>query len=77
MILNWFNKVFLFLLFLFYKLCDSFMIFWNKNKQDILNGNNSKLDTYFSLKNCFDREKYTQIHVNDFKICHSPSLYVS
>jgi hypothetical protein len=26
------------------------------NKQDILNGNNSKLDTYFSLKNCFDRE---------------------
>ena len=53
------------------------MIFWNKNKQDILNGNNSKLDTYFSLKNCFDREKYTQIHVNDFKICHSPSLYVS
>ncbi len=33
------------------KLCDSFMSFWNKNKQDILNGNNSKLDTYFSLKN--------------------------
>ena len=46
---------------------DSFMIFWNK--QDILNGNNSKLDTYFSLKNCFDREKYTRI--NDFKIRHS------
>jgi hypothetical protein len=42
------------------------MIFWNQNKQDILNGNNSKLDIYFSLKNCFDREKYTQI--NDFKI---------
>jgi hypothetical protein len=45
------------------------MIFWNKNKQDILNGNNSKLDIYFSLKNCFDREKYTQI--NDFKIRQS------
>ena len=51
------------------KLCDSFMILWNKNKQDILNGNNSKLDIYFSLKNCFDREKYTQI--NDFKIHQS------
>jgi hypothetical protein len=51
------------------KLCDSFMIFWNKNKQDILNGNNSKLDIYFSLKNCFDREKYTQI--NYFKIHQS------
>ena len=56
-------------------LCDSFMILWNKNKQDILNGNNSKLDIYFSLKNCFDREKYTQI--NYFKIHHSPSNYVS
>jgi hypothetical protein len=51
------------------KLCDSFMIFWNKNKQDILNGNNSKIDTYFSLKKCFDREKYTEI--NDFKIHYS------
>ena len=51
------------------------MILWNKNKQDILNGSNSKLDTYFSLKNCLDREKYTQI--NDFKIRHSPSLYAS
>ena len=45
------------------------MIFRNKNKQDILNGNNSKIDTYFSLKNCFDREKYTEI--NDFKIHYS------
>jgi hypothetical protein len=45
------------------------MIFCNKNKQDILNGNNSKLDIYFSLKNCFDREKYTQI--NDFEIRQS------
>jgi hypothetical protein len=45
------------------------MIFWNQNKQDILNGNNSKLDIYFSLKNCFDREKYTQI--NDFEIRQS------
>ena len=53
------------------------MIFWNKNKQDILNGSNSKLDAYFSLKNCFDRENYTQIHVNDLKIRHTPSLYVS
>ena len=51
------------------KLCDSFMISRNKNKQDILNGNNSKIDTYFSLKNCFDREKYTEI--NDFKIHYS------
>jgi hypothetical protein len=51
------------------KLCDNFMIFWNKNKQDILNGNNSKIDTYFSLKKCFDREKYTEI--NDFKIHYS------
>ena len=51
------------------------MIFCNKNKQDILNGNISKLDIYFSLKNCFDREKYTQI--NYFKIHHSPSNYVS
>jgi hypothetical protein len=33
------------------------------------NGNNSKLDIYFSLKNCFDREKYTQI--NDFEIRQS------
>jgi hypothetical protein len=36
------------------------MIFWNKNKQDILNGNNSKLD------------HASKHYIKDFKVYRRP-----
>ena len=47
------------------KLCKSYFTFWNKLKYQTINSEKGKLGTYFSIKNCFKKEKYLELQ--DFK----------
>ena len=42
-------------------LLDSFLKNWYEVKSETLKSKTGKLDTYFSIKNCFEREKYLDI----------------
>lgn len=51
------------------KLTNSFNTYWNKEKINLVFSNKGKLDTYFSLKSCFGKEKY--LFIKDFSIRQS------